>query len=113
MGAIMDPAAAGSRVWCGSRGAEAMPPLWQYLCLRQKRLEPISAPKGIDPGASPPFPCKMTSFEGPCEGAMIAFMDPDAPTQRAGWETEPDAPLWQYFARVAKPRSACAHPKGI
>ena len=51
-------------------GAEAMPPLWQYLCLRQtKPLELICAPKRVGPRRSSRFPCKSATSEGAEKGA--------------------------------------------
>jgi len=67
-----------------ARGRRPCPvaPVLQATAHRQ--TSPLLPPKGMDPRTLRLFPCKPDVFRGPPEGAMIAFLDPQASRRRAG-----------------------------
>jgi hypothetical protein len=80
-------------------------PLWQCCSGRQtkKADESIPAPKGHGPPDPAACPLQIANFQGPPEGAIIAFLDPfwRAPTLISGGSHAPVVAVRLAFANRA------------
>jgi hypothetical protein len=76
---IMDPQLPAVASMC-ELGAEAMPPLWQYLWAldEKKQTSPSAHAKASAPRPVGHFSCKAATSKGAAMGAMGPIMDPQS-----------------------------------